>query len=164
MDTTAWETYHRRAAALRDVVTRVERDGELVWDPDVFADEADVLVALHDLWTRRLETRIDLALELHDIPGDSVAEAWREVAAELAGVRRVLDAHAHDPALAAHELHEHRLVAVAVGLATLSDPVAHSARLGRAYVAKVRSVVPAPRDGWLADRMGGFFRRLAASA
>lgn len=169
-DTTAWETYHRRSAALRGLLPVLDAipDGELPWTDElaeVFTDRDDLLVALHDLWTRRLEARIDLALELHDVPELSVAEAWREVAAELPGARRVLDAHRDDEALRAHELHENRLVAVAVGLASLADPVGRSAALGRAFVDRARSaVVPAQRDGWLAERLGGWFRRLPASA
>ncbi|MGH3362182.1 MAG: hypothetical protein ACRDOM_06960, partial [Nocardioides sp.] len=135
-------TYHRRAAVLRDVVARLDRGDELTLAPDelaVFDDHADVLRALHDLWTRRVETRVDLALELgHCSREDGVVRAWREVAAELPGVRRVLDEHADHPALRAHELNEHRLLAVAAGLAALDDPIAHSAAAGARLVATLR--------------------------
>ena len=138
----AWDTYHRRAAVLRDVVTQLAAGAALPVGPAelaVFEDRADLLRALHDVWTRRVETRVDLALELgHVVREEGVARAWREVAAELPGIRRVLDEHEDDPALRAHEQHEHRLLAVAAGHATLGDPIAHSAAAGARLVAAVR--------------------------
>ena len=138
----AWDTYHRRAAVLRDVVAQLDAGAALPVGPAelaVFEDRADLLRALHDVWTRRVETRVDLALELgHVVREEGVARAWREVAAELPGIRRVLDEHSDDPALRAHEQHEHRLLAVAAGHATLGDPIAHSAAAGARLVAAVR--------------------------
>ncbi len=140
---TAWESYHRRAAVLRDVVTRLDSGADLPVGPAelaVFEDRADLLRALHDVWTRRVETRVDVALELghHFSREDGVARAWREVAAELPGIRRVLDEHEDDPALRAHEQHEHRLLAVAAGHASLGDPIVRSAAAGARLVAAVR--------------------------
>ncbi|WP_147384794.1 hypothetical protein [Nocardioides cavernaquae] len=180
----AWETYRHRAAVLRDVITGLEQRPEknseqssgLPWNDviaEVFTDRADLLVALHDLWSRRLAARLDLALELHDIPEASVAEAYAAVAADLAPVRRVLDAHAHHPALARHRANADRMIALAAGLATVGDPLAVSAARGAAFRARTaRVVVPARRDGWLAERLttpftsGPFTRapRLKASA
>ena len=138
----AWDTYHRRAAVLRDVVTQLDAGAALPVGPAelaVFEDRADLLRALHYVWSRRVETRVDLALELgHVVREEGVARAWREVAAELPGIRRVLDEHSDDPALRAHEQHEHRLLAVAAGHATLGDPIAHSAAAGARLVAAVR--------------------------
>ena len=134
-----WETVHRRTAAVRDVIARLDRGEELVWDVEVFPGRADVLVALHDVWSRRLLARVDMAMELHDPPEQAVAEAWRAVAAQLPGVRRLLDDERDHPALAAHERNEHRMLAVAVGRATLADPVPYAARQGRQLVDEVRA-------------------------
>lgn len=140
---TAWENYHRRATALREIVARLDDGADLAFGPvehQVFTDRADLLRALHDLWTRRVETRVDIALELgHHSREQGVARAWREVAAELPGVRRILDDHADDPALRAHEQHEHRLLAVAAGHASLDDPIAHSSAAGARFVAALRA-------------------------
>jgi hypothetical protein len=153
----AWETYRHRAAVLRDVVAGLEQDADLPWSATIaeaYDDRADLLVALHDLWSRRLAARLDLAMELHDIPEASIAEAYAAVAAELAPVRRVLDAHAHHPALAHPRANADRMIALAAGLATLADPLAVSASRGAAFRAKAaRVVVPARRDGWLAERL-----------
>lgn len=157
----AWETYRHRAAVLRDVIAGLEQHPDqnpaLPWTDDiaeVFTDRADLLVALHDLWSRRLAARLDLAIELHDIPEASVGEAYAAVATELAPVRRVLDAHADHPALAHHRANADRMIALAAGLATLDDPIALSAHRGAAFRARAtRVVVPARRDGWLAERL-----------
>lgn len=123
---------------------------------------------LHDLWTRRLSARLDLALELHDIPEASVAEAYAAVARDLAPVRRVLDAHASHPALAHHRANADRMVALAAGVASLGDPLEVSAARGAEFRAQAsRAVVPARRDGWLRERLTAPFStkpRLKATA
>lgn len=162
---TAWNAYHRRAAALRDLVA--ELDGDPAADPAwtseraaAFSDRDDLLVALHELWTRRLLGRVDLRLEL-DVTDtrETVEQAWREVADELPGVRRVLDRHVDHPALAHLETHEHRMLAVTAGLATLGDSHTRAASIGRGLVVRSRAETPSgatrrPR-GWLAARLPG---------
>jgi hypothetical protein len=167
----AWDTYRHRAAVLRDVVAGLDQDPELPWTAtiaDAFADRADLLVALHDLWSRHLAARLDLAVELHDIPEASVGEAYAAVAAQLAPVRRVLDAHAADPALARPRANADRMIALAAGLSAVGDPLAVSAARGATFRARTaRVVVPARRDGWLAERLAAPFNRaprLKASA
>jgi hypothetical protein len=158
----AWQAHHRRSAALRDVVAGLEQDGRLAWDDEVFADRDDVLVALHDLWARRLLARVDTALELDS--DDAVDDAWRGAAASMPAVRRVLDEHADLPTLAAGERNEHRMVAVAAGLATLGDPVAYAAARGREHVAGLRAV-RVPRQHGPVARVGqwlGLADRLSA--
>lgn len=147
----AWDTYRRRATAVREIVDQLDRTGadEPDWNDAtaaVFADPDDLLVALHDLWTRRLEARVEFALDLDQ--GDveeSIAIAWTEVAASLPGVRRVLDRHQYDDCLRRHEVHEHRLIAVAAGLATVEDPMELSARAGARFVERIRTHVAVPR-------------------
>jgi len=159
----SWAAYHRRAAALTTVIEELDRTGATSpsWTAglaEVFTGPDDLLVALHDRWTRRLQARIDNAAELaSDDVAESVADAWRELAAELPGVRRVLDAHADHPALRRHELHEHRMVAVAAELAAFSDPVSWAAARGAKFVTELR-VVPTPG----AAGSPGFLERLRA--
>lgn len=162
----AWETHHRRTAALRDVVTTLDAGGDLPWSDELAADFGDrdgLLLALHDLFARRVGGRIDLALELHDIPDASVAEAWQAVVDELPGVHRILTTYAGEPALARAQANLRRTVAVAAGLVTLDTPLGIAAEAGRAFLARSsRFVVPARRDGWLRERLS--FRIARATA
>lgn len=162
----AWTAHHRRTDALRGVIAQLELDAELPWDDEleaVFGDRAGLLVALYDAWNRRLVARLDLALELHDIPQDSVAEAWSAVAGELRGLRRVLDAHDGHPAIARARQYELRSVAVAAHLATLADPPSVAAAQGARFLAASRSTMgPGRRDGWLAERLTRPFAFLSA--
>ena len=162
----AWDTFHSRAAAIRAVVE--ELDTTATTDPrwtdelaEVFDGPDDVLVALHDVWTRRVTARVEMALDLgQDLPAESVENAWFEVAAELPGVRRVLDAHAQDEVLQQLDRHEHRLLAIAAGIVSPSDPLEYAARAGRRLVTNLRAQhvepsVPRPRLG---ERMGNLIR------
>ncbi len=155
---TAWDTLHRRSAAVRTVVEELDatRSTEPRWTDElaeVFASPDDLLIALHDVWSRRLIARVEMALELgEDLPSESIENAWFEVAAELPGVRRVLDAHAADEALIKHEQHEHRLLAIAAGMVSPGDPLAYAARAGARLVSNIRAqhvepIVPRPRLG-----------------
>jgi hypothetical protein len=164
---TAWDTYHRRATALRQVVTDLDRSGSSTphWDDElaaVFADRDDLLVALHDLWTRRLAARVDLAMEIDEHgPQESVALAWREVADELPGVRRVLDAQADNPALRRSDRAEHRMLAISAGLATMGDPSSRSAAAGARLVARIRDADRSAGGGSrLTERVAGLVRRV----
>ena len=163
----AWDTYHRRATALRRVITDLDRSGSstLPWNDelaDVFDDPDDLLVALHDVWTRRLAARVDLALEIDEHEaGESVALAWREVADELSGVRRVLDRQQDNPVLGHSGRQEHRLLAVAAGHATISDPLSRSAAAGERLVARIRGADRSSDGGSrLTERVAGLVRRV----
>lgn len=164
---TAWENYRRRAAAVRQVLARLEAARlEAAWLEDVpgaavrwydvpgvsevFADREDLLRELHRVWSTRLAARVDMALECDDHElTESVMRAWRELAAELPALRRVLDHHAGDPAIWYAERREHRMLAVAAGLAALHDPedhaVAEGVRLVNSIVATPRRTVPRSR-------------------
>lgn len=162
----AWDTHHARTSALRDVTTRLDAGEDLPWDDSlaaIFGDRAGLLVALYDFWNRRLLARLDLALELHDIPSASVAEAWSAVNTELRGVRRILDEYDGHPALVRCRQHELRSVAVAAHLASLADPPAVAAARGARFLAVSRNTLGAARrDGWLAERLSRPFAFLSA--
>jgi hypothetical protein len=142
---------HTRSASLREVVARLDQGRDLPRLVPGFEDEDDLLQALHGVWSRRLNGRIDLALETddHDLTV-SVGDAWLLTALDLPGVRRLLDEHADRPSLQPHFRVEHRTVAVAAGLATFDDPGAVSARIGARFVANLRrrSVTPATSRRW----------------
>ncbi|HEX5861286.1 MAG TPA: hypothetical protein VFY58_05560 [Nocardioides sp.] len=164
---TAWQTYHRRAGALRQVIADLDRSGSSTppWDDELaalFDGPDDLLVALHDLWSRRLAARVDLALEIDEHgPEESVALAWREVADELSGVRRVLDQHGDNPALQRSGRQEHRMLAVSAGLATIGDPASRSAAVGARLVARIRGADRSAGGGSrLTERVAGLVRRV----
>jgi hypothetical protein len=99
-----WDTFHRRGEVLKAVLDEVEirRDGVLPMGmpgvAETFGDEMSLLGALQLRWHTRLAGAIER--ELMDHPMDleaAVMTAWRSTAADLAGVRAVLDAYTAAP-------------------------------------------------------------------
>ena len=132
---------HRGLHILR-VVRAVESGAPL--PTDVRRDE--LLLALHDHWSRQLLARIDVALELGaGTPEASVAVAWRSALRDQPGVHLLLEAEAGHPALRAARRSLHASVAVAAGLATFDDPVALSAAAGERFLASVTLAAEAVR-------------------
>ena len=158
--TTAWKTQHRRSAVIRDVLVRLERtrDGRLPWDEtsgaaEVFGEPGGLLRALQLAWFTRLTAALDLAMERGDPdPVESVQMAWYDLAWRYPGLRRLLDDHQHDGAVAPGRLQEHRVLAVSAGLATLDEPPAVAAARGRLLVSAHRSALTS--RGWLAALLG----------
>lgn len=170
-----WNSYHNRAAVLRDLVAQVEAcgDGALPMDaPGVracFRDELDVVGALQLRWHARLVAHIEA--ELHTEPRhleSAVVTAWRSVAQELPGVRAVIDRYAAEPvdavmaeALATARSKEHALLALMSGLASDEGVDAASQAAGAALERKARATLdarplpagPAPRGESLLTRI-----------
>jgi hypothetical protein len=148
---------HTRSASLREVVAHLDAGRSLPHPMPGFEDEDELLKALHGVWSRRLNGRIDLALETddHDL-AECIGLAWLATAADLPGVRRVLDEHADRPSLQPHFRVEHRTVAVAAGLATFDDPGSVSARIGARFVASLR------RPSNISETSTRWWRRLTA--
>lgn len=157
-----WQTFHRRDEVLRAVVAELDRrlDGRLPMDVDgvaqTFRDEPTLLAALQLRWHTRLSGHVERALA--DRPADSedaVVAAWHATAAELPGVRLVLDHHRDAPVdtptavmLARALAKEHQMLAVMAGHgAVLSRPDEATVRVGRAIEARARQTYhpPAPR-------------------
>jgi hypothetical protein len=99
-----WDSFHRRGEVLRSVLAHAEthRDGRLPMELDgvaeTFSDELTLLAALQLRWHTRLAGTIEY--ELMSRPGqleDAVTVAWCRTAAELAGVRAILDAYTERP-------------------------------------------------------------------
>ena len=149
---TTTQELHTRSASLREVVSHLDAGRALPHPVPGFTDEDELLQALHGVWSRRLNGRIDLALETDDSDlAVSVGHAWMLTELDLPGVRRVLDQEADRPSLQPHFRVEHRTVAVAAGLATFDDPGAVSARIGARFVATLRrrgQTQETPRRWW----------------
>lgn len=162
-----WTNFHNRAAVLRDLVAEVEARGDGLLPMDLpgvaacFRDELDVVGALQLRWHARLVARIDQELFAQPRDLDSaVVAAWREVAAELPGVRAAVDRYTEHPlddamaqALATARAKEHALLALFAGRASgeghdETSRAAGAALENRARVAlegRAPAVVPAPR-------------------
>ena len=143
----SWNDYYRR----RDVIDAVlANPGPIdeVFDriPEaatVFADTDELLLALDHKWTRALTARIGLALS--DAEGDrvdAVSAAWRRTAAENPSLRRILDENTGG-VLTDAAAREHRMLALAAGLAEFAEPNDVLERVGGAFATLLRGRVPA---------------------
>ncbi|MET1071156.1 MAG: hypothetical protein ABWY11_00770 [Umezawaea sp.] len=133
-----WTDFYRRRDELDAVLRRAERHpaAPLDFDPDVFADADELLLALHHRWLQRLTGRLGVALTGTEDRVDAVLTTWRALAAEQSALRGVLDAHLTDPEAVGRE---ERLLALTSGLAELSEPTAEVTRIGAALLALIRS-------------------------
>lgn len=146
-----WDAHRRRSDVLRAVVdeANLRRDGALPMElpgvADTFRDEFDLLATLQLRWHTRLAGNIERALA--DEPADlerAVLTAWRETAAELVGVREVLDAYAERPttpamarALERARAKDWMLMAAMAGRASAQD--ARGAGVGRRLEEQARA-------------------------
>lgn len=155
-----WDAFHRRGEVLRDVLDHVEthRDGrlpmELAGVAETFGDELTLLGALQLRWHTRLAGSIER--ELMGRPSEleaAVLSAWRNTAADLPGVRALLDAYTEQPRseeMARMLDKAHRkdwtLMAAMAGKASPADE--RAARVGRALEQKAREAYrPVPPQG-----------------
>ncbi|MPZ63043.1 MAG: hypothetical protein GEU93_17485 [Propionibacteriales bacterium] len=155
-----WDAYHRREDVLGRVMRLADRrrDGVIPWAETAGADAAfgnptDLLRALHMRWHTRLSGAFER--ELHEQPWDLeqvVVHAWRQTAAEMPGVRAILDAHGDDEAMHPARRKDWILLATASGAAGIDDP--RAPEIGRAVEDRAREVVvdktPPVRDTWIA--------------
>jgi hypothetical protein len=158
--TTAWKTQHRRSAAIREVLTRLERarDGELPWDAvpaarAVFDSPGELLRALQLTWLTRLTGALDQAMEAGGPdPVESVQLAWYDLAWRFPGLRRVLDRYEDHPSVVPGRTQEHRMLAVFAGTARLDEPAVIAAARGRQLVHAHRTA--RTERGWVATLLG----------
>ena len=143
----SWNDYYRR----RDVIDAVLATTGTIEDaftqvPDaaaVFADTDELLLALDHKWTQQLTARIGLALsETEGDRVDAVAAGWRRTVAENPALRRILDENSGG-VLADATAREHRMLALAAGLAEFDEPNDVLERVGGAFAALLRGRVPA---------------------
>ncbi len=134
-----WTAYHRRADVLRAVIEAADRrrDGVLPRDlpgvPETFADDLDLVAALQLRWHTRLSGAVERSLSAGDLDlEDAVVRAYRESAAQLPGVRLVLDACVAEP--------ESERMRQALDKATRKEAAFLAAMAGRASAQDARAV------------------------
>lgn len=147
----SWDRVHRRGDVLRAVVAEANarRDAALPCHVpgviETFADDFDLVAALQMRWHTRLAGTIErVLLDSPAEPQHAVVQAWRRTAAELAGVRRILDAYAAAPtspemaeAVSAARRKDWSLMAAMAGAAGAGDGAAVHA--GRALEQRARA-------------------------
>jgi len=170
-----WNSYHRRGEVLRAVIEAADerRDGILPTDVDgvgqTFEDDLSLLAALELRWHTRLAGQIERNLMTQPMDLESnVILAWQQSAADLPGVRAILDHYTAHPAtpematnLAASATKEHQLLAMMAGKASEIDDVC--ARVGAELAERART---APLIRAAADDEGqvlSFVARLRAA-
>jgi hypothetical protein len=151
----SWTDHHRRRKALDTVLARAAADPAAPLTAagpdgadvsDVFADAEELLLALHYKWMQQLTGRVGVALaEAERAPdgdrADAVGRAWLATAQAQPVLRAVLDAHLDTtrPALRAAAEREQRMVALASGMAELTEPADQTAAIGAAFITLLRS-------------------------
>ncbi len=146
-----WETFHRRGDVLHAVIKESDArcDGELpmyvAGVEQVFSDELDLLAALSLKWHTNLQGTLEKVY--NDQPLDfeaAVISAWRDLATELPGIRRVLDkALASDEAeivevLQKSQAKERELLALWSGRVSAFQIDEYGAKVGAEVEAKAR--------------------------
>lgn len=152
-----WNSYHTRGETLRSVIETANRrqDGRLPMDVEgvreKFDGELDLLAQLQLKWHTRLAGNLER--QLNEQPMDLRAAAiagWHRTAADLPGVRMILDQHIDHPtdatmaqAMRKATAKEHLLLAVMAGLASYAD--AEAVPLGARIAEEARATyVPEP--------------------
>jgi hypothetical protein len=176
----SWEDFYRRRDALDAAVRLAGRDpeGQLPFTQipnatEVFSGPAELLLALHYRWTMKLTGRLGMAVaDAERDPSidrvDAVMAAWRETAGEFPVLRRLLDAHAddHDGALRPAMAGEHRMLALAAGLADVGEDAEEVTRIGQALLALIRTSPepePVPRQQRRRNPFEQFLRKIVAN-
>lgn len=121
---------------LNEILERAARAGA------VPVTDAQAL-GLQQRWTAALSARLDAAIEFagNRPLTDAVAHAWHELAAEQPTLRRLLDTAEDSPVLTEARRAEHRILALAAGLAGLDDPAEVAAGRGLQYRNLIRTGV-----------------------
>jgi hypothetical protein len=120
--------HHVGDTVLAAVIAAADRrlDGTLPWDvADAerhFGSPEKLVSILQMRWHTHLAAMVEGALD--DEPLDleaAVIDAWRRCAADMPGVRRILDAHADSPGMQIAHRKDWELLASARGLAAAED-------------------------------------------
>lgn len=171
----AWKSYHRRGEVLAAAIAAADarQDGVLPTDvegvAETFRDELDLVGALQLRWHTRLSGRIDRALSGQPLDlEEAVVEAWATTAAELPGVRLVLDrvlAEGLDPEadrmLANAVAKERMMLAAMAGRSSFDDDAA--ALAGAALEERARLVRASAQPEDEEPRSPGLLDRLRAA-
>jgi hypothetical protein len=170
-----WTAFHSRGEILRAVTAAADArlDGRLPLDVEgvreVFDDELDLLGALQLKWHTRLAGRIERALMGQPLDLEAaVIGAWHETAADLPGLRLLLDHHREHPldermaeALATAAAKEQTMLAVMAGRAGTENTGA--APVGAVLESRARASRPPVRRAPSTHRAPGLLDRLRAA-
>lgn len=144
----SWGDYYQRRDAIDLVLTRARATGlplDEIDVPPVFASRDELALALQYKWSQLLTGHVTVALtDAEHTPDidqvEAVATAWRTTAGQHPGLRALLDSHVAGPDSTFHETqrNEQRMLALAAGLADVSDPADETTRIGAAFLGLVR--------------------------
>lgn len=136
MNSTATTRVGASYRELNEILERAARSGA------VPVTDAQAL-GLQQRWTAALSARLDAAIEFagNQPLTDAVAHAWHELATEQPTLRGLLDAAEDSPVLTEARRAEHRMLALAAGLAALDDPAEAAAGRGLRYRNLIRTGV-----------------------
>ena len=147
-----WNSFHNRGEVLRQAIEIADQrqDGHLPMQApglhDFFDDETDLLSALMLKWHTRLMGNVERAMSEQPLDLEAaVVGCWRQTAAQMPGVRAILDRLAdEDTELGAlvrrAREREHARLAIAAGLA--NHPGERAARVGASLEAAARTAAP----------------------
>jgi hypothetical protein len=131
-------TTARRRNVIRAVLRKAQHTGDTVapWQEvgeveEHFEDPDDLLVELHLEWVRLLVARLHRGVVVAERTPTNVRDLYDEVSGNHRTLRRILDAHAANPALWEHTAREHAMLARIAGLApegTLGEVAAAAGR------------------------------------
>lgn len=131
-------TTARRRNVIRAVLRNAQHTGDAVapWRQvgevaEHFQGTDDLLVELHLEWVRVLVARLHRGGVVAERTPTNVRDLYDEVSDDHRTLRRILDAHAANPALWEHTAREHAMLARIAGLApdgTLGEMAAASGR------------------------------------
>jgi hypothetical protein len=167
----SWGDYYQRRDAIELVLAHAEwQCAELAPVRQVFADRESLALALQYKWSQVLTGQIGAALttaahapDLDQV--EAVAAAWRIAARQQPALRVLLDGYAAEAGTEFQRASqaEQRMVAFAAGLAEPGEPADETARIGRAFIALVRST-PRRSVNRHASPVEQLLRRLVASS
>jgi hypothetical protein len=145
-------TTARRRTVIRAVLRSAQDTGDAVapWQQvgevrEHFEDSEDLLVELHLEWVRVLVARLHRGVVVAERTPANVRDLYDEVCGKHRMLRRILDAHAANPALWEHTAREHAMLARIAGLAPEGTLGEVAAAAGRSLVSqRIPTQRPAP--------------------
>lgn len=157
-----WDAYNRRKETLREMLAIADRRPDITLTELLetvenarvaFPTDTDLLFELQMTWFQRLSGQMDRLLsDGHDSPELVPVTAWVNTAADLPGVRALLDAHRDEPAMRKAYAKELAYLALSAGVpgGQASALTAHGRRIqdsARHEVAAAPAVVVSADEG-----------------
>ena len=136
-------TTARRRNVIRAVIRSAQHTGDTIapWQEvgevqEHFEDSDDLLVELQAEWVRVLVARLHRGVVVAERTPANVRDLYDEVRGTHPTLRRILDAHAANPALWEHTAREHAMLARIAGLAPDGTHSEVAAAAGRSLVSQ----------------------------